>query len=146
MSDRKRQQITYPLDQQSIEALNNYFYRLIDLYTVFVGVDLHPITGYTFKQGNQILDSYTRYSADPSTDKITVVNKTPDNKLYTDARLSLYTTNAEPGGLSAGGLVTYYAINVSADGYSCKLSLTASPGSAINITDAGIGKQFYTVF
>jgi hypothetical protein len=149
--DRKKQQITFPLDQQSIEILNKYFLRIVDGYVYFGGAGTNAFPILVGKQDTNFVDlrpGLIQYTADPSTDVITIVNQqvysaagSGINQFANDATLVLFTTDTEPGGLSAGGLTTYYVVSAAANGFSFKLSLS-SGGAAVNITDTGIGRQF----
>lgn len=60
------------------------------------------------------------------------------NNLYDGAQVNLISTGALPSPLSTA--VTYYV--VSSDGGSFKVSLT-SGGTAINITDSGLGAHYW---
>ncbi len=146
--ERERQQITSPLDQESITVLNENFMRMTDdVVLTLIGADAHYVPVLLGKQGDKTFDltrTYIRYSADASTDVITIVDKTPYTKFADDEALIFYvdflTGDTAPGGITAGS-TTYYARDTATDGYSFKIAL-APAGAAINITDGGVGKQF----
>jgi hypothetical protein len=140
---KEMQQISFPLDVQSIDVLNRYFVRVIDKFTYFGGAGGNPFTVYVATQDGQFFDmaaSFVRYTADPTTDEITVVEKLSDNRFFDDEEVILFTTDTAPGGLTAEGIQTYHVVNADADGYVFQLSLTQG-GSAVNITSAGLGRQ-----
>lgn len=140
---RESQQIHYPLDRESIEILNKYFMRIIDEYTYFGGAGDNSFFVMVGNQDGKLFEvsqSLIRYTADASTDYITIVDKTPQNKFGDDAQVVLFTTDTVPAGLSGQGLTTYHVVSASTDGYKFKLSATQG-GSAINITSNGVGRQ-----
>jgi hypothetical protein len=71
------------------------------------------------------------YTADASTDTLTLTSSLPNNTL-----VNVLSSGTPPGGLSVG--VNYYIIN--SVGTTCQLALT-SGGSAIDILSAGTGSQ-----
>lgn len=152
LEDWKRQkeskQIAFPLDNESLAILNEYFPRIVDeVVLTLVGASNIYTPVLLGKQGSKTFDlgrSYIRYTADPSTDFLTVVDRNPYTKFADDEQVIVYvdflTGDTEPGGLTAGS-TTYHVVSAAADGYSFKLSATQG-GAAINITSAGTGKQF----
>lgn len=140
---RDVQQITFPLDQRSIDVLNQYFVRVFDNFTYFGGASANPFTVYLASQGGQFFDmgaSFVRYTVNISTNVVTVVDQLSVNRFYDDTQVLLFTTDTAPGGLTAEGIQTYYVVNADPDGYSFQLSLTQG-GAAVDITSAGVGRQ-----
>ena len=138
-ADRERQQITYPLDQESIEALNRYFMRIFASYDITYG----GAAGYFFRQyfGSQDNETFqiqgvtdSTYSVDPSTDYLTIL--TGYTRFFDNDPVTVGTTDTPPAPLVSG--TTYY-VRDSAD-TTFKLAATAG-GVAINITDGGAGLQ-----
>lgn len=148
-ADREQQQITLPLDQQSIDILNQYFFRVKDIYVYTVtGASSHviaevigeqkdvvaPITG--LFRTNKISFAFSNtvpYVVDPTSNFITA----GDGMFLDDAEVTVYTSDTEPSGLTAGD--TYYVRDSTGNRF--KLSLTVG-GAAIDITDGGTGRQF----
>jgi hypothetical protein len=93
----------------------------------------------TLGQINSLSITYTAgwmvpFAVDATADTVTPAGRPRAN----GDGVRLYLAGASlPGGLAAG--LTYYVVNAGAN--SCQLSLTAG-GSAVNITDAGIGYFF----
>lgn len=144
LAKREAQQITFPLDRESIEILNKYFVSIIDEYVYFGGVGDNSFPVYVgFQDGKRfdVAPSNIRYSVDPSTDFVTIVDRTPYTRFSDDAQVILFTTDTAPTGLSAQGLTTYHVVSADATGYKFKLSATQG-GSAINITAVGAGRQY----
>lgn len=138
MEEKKKQQISYPLDIQSITILGKYFLRIINNLVIYSG----GASGRGFKTlfakqndtGFRIEEDTSQiYTVDPSTDIFTVQKFGYAN----DTQLFVFTTDTIPGGLAFS--TTYYV--VSASGLTFKLS-ASSGGAAINITTAGVGIQF----
>lgn len=141
---RERQQITFPLDSQSIKVLGENFVSIIDEFVYFGGASDNSFRVMVCAQNGKQFDvasTFIRYTVEPSTNIVSIVDKTPENRLFNDATFVIFTTDTVPGGLSGQGLTTYYVINADAEGLSFQVSLTEG-GSAVNITDRGAGKQF----
>lgn len=137
------QQISFPLDTQSIDVLNRYFVRVIDNFTYFGGASANPFTVYIATQDGQFFDmgaSFVRYTVDVASNEVFVVEKLSVNRFFDDEEVILFTTDTAPGGLTAEGLQTYHVVNADADGYTFQLSLTQG-GSAVDITSNGTGRQ-----
>jgi hypothetical protein len=140
---REQQQITFPLDAESVEVLNKDFVRVVDEYTYFGGVGTTQNQNYVAVQnGNQFQfgGGFIEYTANPGLDTINIINQVSINKFANDQTVILFTSDTTPGGLDGQGLVTYYVVEASTDGFSFKLS-DSEGGSAINITSAGVGRQ-----
>jgi hypothetical protein len=138
---RERQQITFPLDKASQEALAKYFMYITDTVILTQGVGGGATIDYIGKQDDkeflvQRNDRYP-YTVNPTTNYLTLQK----GAFYDDDRVYVYTENSEPSPLAPN--VGYYVIN--SDGTTFQLSST-SGGSAINITTVGVGKQFVGPF
>jgi len=145
---RERQQITLPLDPMSLAILNKFFVSIVGDYVYLGGTGSRSFQVFSGKQGQfqfNLTPGLIEYIAEPTTDIVTIVEKTPINRFVNTQTVVLYTTDAMPGGLSGQGLTTYYVVSAAADGYSFKLSLS-SGGAAIDITSAGTGKQLMEKF
>jgi hypothetical protein len=142
-ADRERQQIAYPLDNESIKVLNKNFLSMNDEYTYFGGAAAQPFLVYSGSQDGKRFEvpaGNIRYTAATS-DVISIVEKTANNRFANDQTISLFTTGTAPAGLTAEGMQTYYVIDAASDGFSFKVSLTEG-GAAVNITDTGTGRQY----
>lgn len=140
------QQIKFPLDKESIDILNKYFVRIVDEYVYLGGAGDNSFPVFVGTQDGKRFDVYPgniRYTVEPSTNVVTIVDRTPYTRFGDDETMVLFTTDTMPSPLSGQGLTTYYVISAASDGYSFKLSATLG-GSEINITDVGVGKQFLT--
>lgn len=143
-AEREKQQVTFPLDPESVSVLSKYLMRMTGsgTYEGGVGGQVFP-----FMEGEQdglkfqVFPGFDRYTANASTDLITIVDQTAFNRYAEDQQVVLFSEDTAPGGLSGFGLTTYYVVEVSTGGHSFKLSATEG-GAAINITDAGTGAQF----
>lgn len=134
---REKQQITFPLDIQSINILNEYFMRITGEVNTIAGAGSNEFTYYIGKQGNQEFqvdaDTFIPYTVDSSTDVFTI------QKISFDDNTQIYvsTSDTTPDPLVAGD--PYFV--VSSTGFTFKLSLT-SGGAPIDITSNGVGKQY----
>jgi hypothetical protein len=142
--EKQSQQISFPLDNQSIEILNKYFMRITanyDVYTGGAGGNIFPI--YIGNQGGQVFEvstpSTTGYSVNVSTNYITTTGL--NIKYFDDEIVTVATTGTAPSPLILGN--AYFVIN--SDGFTFQLSETES-GAAIDITDTGSGSQFIRYF
>lgn len=144
LRQRESQQITYPLDQESLDVLKKYFMRIDDQIIYFGGAGGNPFLALLGTQDGtpfEVTHSFVRYVVDVTSNVVTVVDKKQIDKFLDDQEVILYTTDTAPGGLTDGGLTTYHVVNAASDGYSFKLAATQG-GAAINITSTGTGKQF----
>jgi hypothetical protein len=147
---KEGKQLSYPLDQDTVDTVNQYFPRIIDnVILTYTGASAHYVPVLLGKQGDQRFDlsnTYVRYTADPSTNVITIVDKTKTNQFADDQQVVFYvdllTGDTAPGGITDSS-VTYYVVSTASDGYSFKVS-ASSGGVAVDITSAGTGKQFIT--
>lgn len=132
------QQISYPLDINSINVLGKYFLRVVnDLVLFFGGAAGRGFETLFIKQDNLAAqlqrDSSQIYIVDTTTDIFTA----PVTQYPNDTQVSVFTTDTPPAPLVLG--TTYYIVSTS--GNTFKLSAT-SGGSAIDITTTGTGIQF----
>lgn len=135
-AEKTVQQVSYPLDFQSINVLNNYFMHIVDTLTTVGGASGNEETSYIGRQGNLEFivskNSLYPYTVNTSTEVITTTAY-----LENDMRINVQTTDTPPSPLVAG--VDYFVIN--STGTSFQISATLG-GAAINITSTGIGRQF----
>lgn len=143
VSERKRQQISKPLDEASIAVLNEHFMRITAdaTYTNHTG---RVFVNYLGTQGGRKFmvteNTLFRYRVDPDDDTVHVEN----NPFSADMRVYFYAGpepgDAAPGGIAADG-TTYGIKDVSGDSF--KLYLWSDGTKAtINITNVGTGPQF----
>lgn len=148
VADRKRQQIVYPIDKESLEVLSRYVMRITGSYVYEGGAAARPFLVYEGIQGSsrfEVGPASFEYVADPSSDTIRILHPATNNVFANDMTVSLLSTDTPPGGLSALGLTTYYVVSAASNGYTFKLSATLG-GAAIDITSAGNGRQFIYSF
>ena len=140
VEDRKRQQLTLPLDQTSIKILQEHFMYIDGTIQYDAGAGGNPFIEYLVRQGPILASvsppSLSQYTADPATDYLTIAWGL---KFHDGDEVTLFTSGSAPNPLSAG-IGTIYHVRDS-DGRTFKLAATAG-GAAINITTAGIGPQF----
>ena len=143
-SEKKLQQITFPLDQSSIDTLINYFMRINRSAITALGVGGLETLEHMGSQGTiQFVVSqnyYTQYSVTPSTDTFTLVGSGAYG--FPDDTEVFVAGEVVPAPLVTA--TTYYVINSTNNGNTFKLSATLG-GAAINITDQGTGDQFIYV-
>lgn len=146
-AEKEKQQIKLPFDIESRNVLNQYFVSILESYAYTfdggVGGNTFSVKVFEGSQGGDLVRLFPaeiRYTANPSNDVLTVLNKVNTSKFVDDMVVILYTTGTAPGGLTAGDLTNYHVVSAAADGYSFKLSATQG-GAAINITSSGVGRQ-----
>lgn len=135
----KKQQITYPLDVESIRALQNYFMRIEEVSTLFYGgASGRGYTEYVGKQGDFkfTVPNYERYEYSVNT--TTNVLNTPALRLQDGTEVVMYTSDTPPAPLTVG--IGYYVVN-STEGGNFQIEATLG-GGAIDITDKGLGNQY----
>ena len=145
-SRKERQQISYPLDQQSIIILQRYFLRVVNTILQVGGAAGRTFRYFIIRQEdapNSNL-SYAQLALQQDTSHVFIVDSTtdiftiPDGFVYSDGdTVTVFTDNTLPNPLVSG--TTYYVVNSSVNTF--KLSLT-SGGAAINITTNGTGTQY----
>lgn len=137
---KERQQISYPLDENSKQVLNKDFISLITRLEFTQSLVPEPFIALLVTQNGKqhmlpaygSLFQFTAATTDVITSQVTFV----DNMLVT-----LFTTDTLPAGLD--DTTSYYTVNSS--GNTCKLSLTLG-GAAVDITDTGTGLHYFTVY
>lgn len=144
-AEKEKQQISFPLDNQSIDILKKYFMRIVSSYIWYGGVGSNMFLEYIGEQDGTIFSvsppSLTTYTVDVTTNYLTTSQISGNLKFFDDMEVVLYTDGTAPDPLSAGLGTIYHIIN--SDGYTFQLS-ASSGGAAINITDSGSGRQFIT--
>lgn len=137
--ERERQQITFPLDVDSIDVLTRYFMRITAAVSLTYGGAAGRFFQKFFGQQDQYLfeidgvyDSV--YTVDPTTDYLTVISG--QTRFFDTDEVVVGTSDTPPAPLVSG---TSYFVRDSSD-TTFKLALT-SGGVAINITDGGAGLQ-----
>ncbi len=138
----KKQQITYPLDIESIRVLQNYFMRIEEKSELYYGgVSGRPSVEYIGKQGEFkfTVPVYERYEFSVNT--TTNVLNTPLLRPQDGAEIVVYTSDTPPSPLVAG--IGYYVVNSTEDG-NFQIEATLG-GGAIDITDNGVGNQYIIV-
>lgn len=143
MNARQAQQITFPLDQKSIEILQNYFMRITGTLSSFgVGGDVE--TSYIGNQADlQFIagkNQYIPYVADPANDLIV---PTLPVGFEEDQKLFFITDDTFPGGINPG--TDYFVINATAESFQIT-TVQGDPGSIVNITTVGAGRQWLWSF
>lgn len=136
-NDKTKQQISYPLDLASIEALNKYFLRIVSSFIQVGGVAGRAFR-YFFVKQDQFIGSFPEdlsaiFTVDAGTDVLTVTAHSFAN----DDRVYVFTSDTLPSPLDS--TTTYYVI--SSTGTTFKLS-TSLGGGAVNITNAGTGIHY----
>jgi hypothetical protein len=149
-ADKEKQQIKYPLDQESLEVLNKYYIRLVESTFYYAGASGHPFPLMITRQGTQLVGGFLKYTANPANDTITIASGEQMivyghdwAKFANGTQVFIYTNDTEPGGLVAGTGIPYFVVDASGDGRSFKLEASVG-GGAIDITSAGSGQQFIT--
>jgi len=152
--EKQRQQISFPLDNQSIEILKKYFMHIVSVIKYPGGVGTNEFVTFLGQQG-EVKDStigqnilfevsppsLVSYTVDISNDYLTTFQYSGNLKFFDNQKVVLYSDGIAPDPLIAGQGDIYYVIN--SDGYVFQLSLTEG-GVAIDITDTGSGRQFIT--
>lgn len=139
--ERTRQQISYPLDTESVRILSNYLMSLSGTVRTISGVGGNEFIYYTGQQGDKdfqvSINTFVPYQANTTADTVTVQKITFEN----DTQVYLSTSDTYPAPLD--GVTNYYVIN--STGLTFQLSLT-SGGAAIDITSTGVGQQYIYFF
>ena len=161
MREKQRQQITFPLDQGSLDILNRHYLHVVAAYpyaggasgrqfvTFIAEQNYNPVReitdtngvawGYTFSKFQLPQANLLPYSANPSNDRVTLYDE-----IDIDSGISVlfYTNGVAPGGITAGLGVPAYKVNNLRD-RSFEIQDTA--GTTVNITSVGEGKQFLVI-
>lgn len=143
--EKEKQQIKFPLDNQSIEILNKYFMRIVQdiAYYEGDGVDGYElITHYLAKQDNKYVDlrksKLIQYTVDINTDYLSIIS---DVNFTSNFILYFATTGVQPTALNTS--IPYYVINSTGQ----RFQISETPGgAAVNFTDKGTGHQFISIY
>ena len=139
---RIRQQLVFPLDKISTDIIQKDLFVVNDfvVYTRPNGV----VTPYAYVGSVNskpatisALDVLHPMTADASSNVITSAN----HGFVDDVRVSFISSDTLPAGITDG--IGYYVINATVNTF--KIS-TTSGGSAVDITDAGVGKHYAYYF
>lgn len=151
-ADRERQQITLPLDQQSINVLMNYFMRLTGGYSYDAGAGGHTFVNY-FGQQN-VVSGLTGEASSPAlfeiprlstyrysiTDLVNNIATIVGTTIADGSRFSIVTTGTVPAPLDT--LTTYFAIGVTPTTF----KFSTDGVTPIDITTIGTGIQYLFFF
>lgn len=138
-AQKERQQISFPLDIQSQDILRKYFMSISDLFTYIFdsGIVVSTQRFFIGKQGNFAFQvspqTLFRYTVNVSNNEFTVQG----TNFVNDEIVIFYSSDTPPDPLDSA--INYYVIN--STGGTFEVSLT-SGGSAVNITDLGLGEQY----
>lgn len=156
---RIRQQISFPLDAQSVDILKKFFMYITTVIEYDAGAGSNHFITYLGKQGSEQVQpssypgsalpdiinfeinpiSLVGYTADPATDFLTTIIFSGNVKFFDGTAVTLATEGTAPAPLDAVLGTTYYVRD--SDGYTFKLAATLG-GAAINITTRGTQRQF----
>jgi hypothetical protein len=143
---REQQQLTQPLDPQTVEIINQYFMRITGSVLTSGGASGNNFTTYIGEQNGQEFElganTFIPYTVDATSNVFSIVGSPytfeDDTSVYvTSGTVSPPNNSVPPAPLVAN--TEYFVINPS--GQTFQLSAT-SGGAAINITDTGTGRQF----
>lgn len=139
---RDKQQITFPLDLQSVQVLSKYFMHLTDKVLYTGGVAAKVFINYLGKQDEKLFqvseNTYVPYTVNTTSNVISIIPGTRF-RFVNDQRVYFTTSDTYPDPLD--GVTTFYVISAAADGLSFKVS-TSLGGAEVNITTTGTGKQY----
>jgi hypothetical protein len=137
--EREQQQIAYPIDENSIKILSEYFMRLSETITLVGGVSANETTYFLGKQADKDFivgeNNFFKYTVDTSSDKLTT-NVYLDDDTY----VIVLSSGTPPSPLVSGQ--SYYVVNSSGTTFELSASLG---GSAIDITTTGSGTQYLNI-
>lgn len=144
---RTRQQITYPLDQQSLLALGKYFLSSVFTFITSGGASGNSFGNLVVKQDNKYSAISTFHSlivctADAASDKYTLggdLVSGAQGALVDDMFVTVFAPDpgSTPTGITNGN--GYFIVGASGN----TVQLSASKGgSAINFTTNGVGPQY----
>lgn len=159
--DREEQQITFPLDQGSLDILNRHYLHVVAAYpyaggaagrqfvTFIAQQDYNPVReitdsngvawGYTFSKFQLPQANILPYSANPGNDRIILHD---DIDIDSGISVLFYTNGVAPGGITAGLGTPAYKVNNLRDR---SFEIQDTNGATVNITNAGEGKQFLVI-
>ena len=147
-SERKTQQVTYPLDNQSIQILNKYFLSYVESVFYEGGVAGTLFKEILVRQNGRInvLGAETvllQYTANTSTNYLTLSQDLVNlgqATLANNTNVLVVTSGVAPAPLSG----TYFVVNAIAGDTQVQLSLTMG-GVAVDITSTGTGNQYLII-
>jgi hypothetical protein len=130
VTEKKKKQISYPLDLESILILQQFFMRITDSYSLYKGgAGSNEFPVFIGKQNTMTFEvsapTTTGYTVNISTDYITTNGV--NFKYWNNDIVAVATTELVPTPLVAG--TAYYVIN--SDGFTFQLSASLA-GAAIN--------------
>jgi len=141
-AEKERQQISFPLDFQSINVLKRDFMRIMSTITTIGGAGGNTFIEYAGEQGDLKFivnkNTYVPYTVNVTSNVFTVTSTYFED----DMQVFVATSDTAPAPLAADG-TAYYVI--SSTGTTFKLSATQG-GAEINITDSGTGSQYFYFF
>lgn len=147
--ERERQQITFPLDAQSIDVLQNYFMQVLGkgMFTRVNGTIGDTFFYVRSKNKNDRVGSYgimLPYTVNISTNVFTAQN----HGFIDDIQVKVLSESQTEGVFTSppsplDDSTPYYIINATTNTF--QLSLTLG-GSAIDITNGGTGNNFITLY
>lgn len=143
---RERQQITFPLDKQSVDILSKYLMRITGTVVTIGGASGNEFVSYVGHQDNlQFVvseNTFVPYTVNVTTNVFTVAPNQV-RRFFDDMQVYVVSSDTVPAPLVSGD--QYFVVNDNAEGTSFQLSATQG-GAAINITDAGTGAQYIFFF
>lgn len=136
---KEQQQISFPIDTESIDILKKYFMRIETTINYTAGASGNPFTTFIGSQGEREFalskNTFISYTVNPSNDEFKC-----NTYLSNGIQIVFLSDGTPPSPISAG--VPYYIINAS--GTTFEIS-TTSGGSAVDITDTGTGRQYFQI-
>lgn len=142
-ADKKLQQISFPLDTQSVTILKKYFMRIVNTIKTIGGVGGNEFITYLGEQDDKIFqldkNTFIPYTVNVATDILSVIGIRFDN----DTQVYFSTEDTAPTPLDAMLGTSYFIVNSS--GNSFQVAATQG-GAAIDITDQGVGHQYIYFF
>ena len=151
---KDRQQITYPLDYESIEALNKYFMRITKTILTIGGIAAKTFISYIGQQGSDGVDTgnlgaikfvvsentYAQYTTNATTDYLTLVQGSRF-RFVDDEAVYFITEDTYPDPLD--GVTTYYIINANDEGTTFQITtVSGSAPDIVDFADTGTGAQY----
>jgi len=140
--ERTRQQLSFPLDIQSINILNQNFMRITRQVNIeTVGASSHTFIYYTGTQGNFNFEvganTFIPYTVNTTNNKLTVTNLPFDD----DLQVYFSTSDTAPSPIDTSGTTDYFIIN--STGLTFEITtVQGSVGDIVDITTDGVGSQY----
>lgn len=137
--EKTRQQISYPLDKNSIDVLSKYFLRIVSTFVQIGGIASRAFTYFFVQQDNYIAsiaeDKSVIFTVNATTDILTVTG----HAFQDDVPVYVFTSDTLPNPLSS--ITTYYVIATT--GMTFKLTTVLGDlGAVVNITNTGTGTHY----